>query len=60
MANIFNVFGHHPQKYHIDKTENYVNVDTGCCFASKKNNLYGKLSAYCIETDEVIMQQTIR
>jgi len=59
-ANIFNIFGHHPQKFKPDITKNYANVDTGCCYALKIYNLYGRLSAYCIETEEIIMQKTIK
>jgi serine/threonine protein phosphatase 1 len=50
-VDIFNVFGHTPQKYHVDIEDYYVNVDTGCYIKRKKG--YGLLSAYCIETGEV-------
>jgi serine/threonine protein phosphatase 1 len=31
-AKIFNIFGHCPQEFEPEITENYVNIDTGCCF----------------------------
>lgn len=50
-VNIFNIFGHTPQKYSVDIEDHYVNVDTGCYIKRKKG--YGLLSAYCVETEEV-------
>jgi serine/threonine protein phosphatase 1 len=50
-VNIFNVFGHTPQKYRVDIEDHYINVDTGCYIKRKKG--YGLLSAYCVETEEV-------
>ena len=50
-VDIFNVFGHTPQKYSVEIEDHYVNVDTGCYIKRKKG--YGILSAYCIETGEV-------
>lgn len=44
--NIFNIFGHTPQK-DVLVTDDYVDVDTGCGFGKK-------LSAYCVETGEVL------
>ena len=49
-AKIFNIFGHSIQK-EIDITKHFINVDTGCCYDKEG---YGRLSAYCIEKDEVI------
>jgi serine/threonine protein phosphatase 1 len=47
---IFNIFGHTPVKdVVIDK--NYINVDTGCYFSKDG---FGRLSAYCVESGEVI------
>ena len=51
-ANIFNVYGHTPQKHGVKITEEYAIVDTGCCFAHISG--YGKLSAYCVESGEVV------
>lgn len=49
---IFNIFGHTViQK--VDTTKHYINVDTGCHYI---NDGYGTLSAYCIETGEVVTQ----
>lgn len=51
-SEIFNVFGHTiVQK--VDIKEHYVNVDTGCHYV---NDGFGVLSAYCIETGEIITQ----
>lgn len=47
---IFNIFGHTIQK-EVDLTKHFIDVDTGCCYADKG---YGKLSAYCIETNQII------
>lgn len=50
-APIFNVFGHTPQKFNVDLQDYYVNIDTGCYI--KKEEGYGLLSAYCVESGEV-------
>lgn len=47
---IFNIFGHTIQK-EVDLTKHFIDVDTGCCYAKEG---YGKLSAYCVELNEVI------
>lgn len=47
---IFNIFGHTIQKS-VDISRHFINVDTGCCYEKEG---YGKLSAYCIEKDEVV------
>jgi serine/threonine protein phosphatase 1 len=49
-SEIFNIFGH-TIVLGIDTTKHFINVDTGCCFI---NLGYGKLSAYCIETGDVL------
>lgn len=49
---VFNVFGHTPLTKPMI-TKRYVNIDTGAVFG-KIDRKYGNLSAYCIETDEVI------
>jgi len=49
-VDIFNIYGHSPRKYGVEIGNNYVNVDTGCCYDREE---YGKLSAYCVETQEV-------
>ena len=49
---IFNIFGHTPTK-HIDTSKHFINVDTGCYM---KEDGYGKLSAYCIQTNEIISE----
>ena len=50
---IFNIFGHTPIK-HIDTSKHFINVDTGCYIKNKTG--YGRLSAYCIETNEIISE----
>ena len=53
-TNIFNVYGHTPQKYSARIEEDYVCIDTGCCYYDREE--YGKLSAYCVETGEVFSE----
>ena len=53
-ANIFNIYGHTPQEYEVKVTKSYVIVDTGCCFAHPNRLKYGQLSAYCVESGEVV------
>ena len=53
-ANIFNIYGHTPQKHEVKITESYAIVNTWCCFFSHEDRLYGKLSAYCVESSEVV------
>jgi serine/threonine protein phosphatase 1 len=48
---IFNIFGHTPVRYGPEITESYVNIDTGCY---RDLEGYGMLSAYCVETGEVV------
>ena len=58
-SNIFNIFGHCPQKFKPEITENYVNVDTGCCYLVEEDNLYGRLSAYCVESGEIFVEMKV-
>jgi serine/threonine protein phosphatase 1 len=48
---IFNIFGHTPVEFGVEIEESYVNVDTGC-YTNEYG--YGELSAYCVETGEVV------
>lgn len=48
--NIFNIFGHTPQK-RANIARHYINIDTGCY---KERVGFGKLSAYCVEKHEVL------
>ena len=48
---IFNIYGHTPVDFGVEIEEGYVNVDTGC-YANTYG--YGVLSAYCVETGEVV------
>ena len=50
-AKIFNIFGHTVTPYGAEIQPHYVNVDTGCYMARSG---YGMLSAYCVETGEVV------
>ena len=50
-AKIFNIFGHTPTPYGVKIEDHYVNVDTGCYMG---RNSYRMLSAYCVETGEVV------
>ena len=49
-SNIFNIFGHTKVK-EAQLKDNYINIDTGCYY---KNEDYGKLTAFCIDDQEVI------
>lgn len=54
-ANIFNIFGHTPMRDGVEIKHHYVNVDTGC-YMGAESEIYGykRLSAYCVETGEVL------
>ncbi len=51
IMSIFNVFGHTPIRCGVDVQSHYVNVDTGCYMDEEG---YNQLSAYCVETGEVV------
>lgn len=53
---IFNIFGHSPVRWGAEVTPYYVNVDTGCYMGK---NGYNRLSAYCVETGEIIEQEYV-
>ena len=48
---IFNIFGHTPVEFGVEIEESHVNVDTGCYMNEYG---YGELSAYCVESGEVV------
>jgi serine/threonine protein phosphatase 1 len=50
-APIFNIFGHTPRRHGPEVHGHFVNVDSGCYLCDPG---YGKLSAYCVETGEVV------
>lgn len=50
-SEIFNIFGHTPVDFGVEIEEHFVNVDTGCYI---KKHGYNNLSAYCVESGEVI------
>jgi serine/threonine protein phosphatase 1 len=51
-AEIFNIFGHTPVKGGADVQPHYVNIDTGCYKEEEEG--YRRLSAYCVESGEVV------
>ena len=53
-APIFNIFGHVP-KEEVVIAKNYVSLDTGCGRGEDR-----KLSAYCVETKEVVSVGCVR
>ena len=58
-AKIFNIFGHTPVQGGVKVKEHFVNVDTGCYIDSEDGFGLGRLSAYCIETGEIISVERI-
>jgi serine/threonine protein phosphatase 1 len=57
---IFNIFGHTPQKFEPKVTEDYACVDTGCCFSFREHDhCYGRLSAYCVESGEIFVEKKV-
>lgn len=50
---IFNIFGHTPIK-NVNTSKHFINIDTG--YYIKNETGYGRLSAYCIEKNEVISE----
>lgn len=56
-AKIFNIFGHTPVRFGPEIKEHFVNVDTGCYMGK---NGYNQLSAYCVETGEVVCQEYVK
>ncbi|MFA6145024.1 MAG: metallophosphoesterase [Sulfurimonas sp.] len=56
-TSIFNIFGHSPVRWRAEVTPYFVNVDTGCYMGK---NGYNRLSAYCVESGEIIEQEYVR
>jgi len=50
-SEIYNIFGHTPVEFGVEIEEHFANVDTGCYI---KKHGYNELSAFCIETQEVV------
>ena len=50
-SEIYNIFGHTPQEFGVHIEEHFANVDTGCYM---KVHGFNELSAFCIETQEVV------
>lgn len=55
-SKIFNIFGHTPVRWGAEVKPHYVNVDTGCYLGK---NGYNQLSAYCVETGEVVSAEYV-
>lgn len=55
-SKIFNIFGHTPVDFGVEIEEHFVNVDTGCYI---KKWGYNTLSAYCVESGEVISMERV-
>jgi len=50
-SEIYNIFGHTPVEFGVEVEEHFTNVDTGCYI---KKHGYNELSAFCVETQEVV------
>ena len=50
-SEIYNIFGHTPVEFGVEIEKHFANVDTGCYI---KKHGYNELSAFCIETQEVV------
>ena len=50
-SKIYNIFGHTPVEFGVEIEEHFANVDTGCYI---KKHGYNELSAFCVETQEVV------
>lgn len=50
-SEIFNIFGHTPVEFGVEIEEHFANVDTGCYI---KRHGYNTLSAFCVQTQEVV------
>lgn len=54
---IFNIYGHTPvEEIHLN--QHYLNIDTGCTYGLE--NDLGELSAYCVQTGQIIQQKRVR
>ncbi len=56
-VDIFNIFGHTPVE-NINLNQHFLNIDTGCTYGLEEN--LGELSAYCLQTGEVVQQKRVR
>jgi len=50
-SEIYNIFGHTPVEFGVEIEDHFVNVDTGCYI---KKHGYNELSAFCVDTQEVV------
>jgi serine/threonine protein phosphatase 1 len=50
-SEIYNIFGHTPVEFGVEIQEHFANVDTGCYI---KKHGYNELSAFCVQTQEVV------
>jgi len=56
-SEIYNIFGHTPVEFGVEIGDHFANVDTGCYI---KKHGYNELSAFCIETQEVVSVSGLR
>jgi len=56
-SEIYNIFGHTPVEFGVEVEEHFANVDTGCYI---KKHGYNTLSAFCVETQEVVSVSRVR
>lgn len=54
---IFNIYGHTPIQ-EVDLNQHFLNIDTGCTYGLE--NDLGELTAYCLQTEEIVQQKRIR
>ena len=50
-SQIYNIFGHTSVEFGVEIEEHFTNVDTGCYI---KKHGYNELSAFCVESGEVV------
>lgn len=54
---IFNIYGHTPVE-EVNLEQHFLCIDTGCTYGLEMG--FGELTAYCIQTQELIQQKRIR
>lgn len=54
---IFNIYGHTPVE-DININQHFLNLDTGCTYGLEGG--FGELSAYCVQTQEIVQQKRVR
>jgi serine/threonine protein phosphatase 1 len=56
-SKIFNIYGHTPVE-EVNLNKHFLNIDTGCTYGLEMG--FGELTAYCIQTQELVQQKRIR